>query len=105
MAKLKTVISSVLRDVLLAQHEADLLAQQLADKYGDLRALAPTVEIGDVQLTLHYAITDLTESTADPQDMDVEILTDELNALQSHAVQSMTITVSAQHHTQSEAST
>ena len=54
MANLQVVIASVLRDVLLAQHEANLLTEALAKQYREAGVLSqlnlPAVTIGDMEL-------------------------------------------------------
>lgn len=60
MVKLKDVIASVLRDVIEAQHEANLLTEALSEEYGKdglpRHLLVPTVNIGEMEITLKYAI-------------------------------------------------
>lgn len=60
MVKLKEVIASVLRDVIEAQHEANLLTEALSEEYGEdglpKHLLVPTVNIGEMEITLKYAI-------------------------------------------------
>ena len=60
MVKLKDVIASVLRDVIEAQHEANLLTEALSEEYGEnglpKHLLVPAVNIGEMEITLKYAI-------------------------------------------------
>lgn len=60
MVKLKEVIASVLRDVIEAQHEANLLTEALSEEYGEnglpKHLLVPAVNIGEMEITLKYAI-------------------------------------------------
>ena len=60
MANLQVVIASVLRDVLLAQHEANLLTEALAKQYREAGVLSqlnlPAVTIGDMELSFRFAI-------------------------------------------------
>lgn len=60
MAQLSTIISSILRDMIVAQHEANMYAMSLEDVYkqnGRLEQFAlPTVAVGDVELDLRYGV-------------------------------------------------
>lgn len=60
MAQLSTIISSILRDMIVAQHEANMYAMSLEDVYkqnGRLEQFAlPTVAVGEVELDLHYGV-------------------------------------------------
>lgn len=60
MVKLKDVIASVLRDVIEAQHEANLLTEALSEEYVEdglpKHLLVPAVSIGEMEITLKYAI-------------------------------------------------
>lgn len=72
MVKLKEVIASVLRDVIEAQHEANLLTEALSEEYGEnglpKHLLVPAVNIGEMEITLKYAIIN------DNDDDDLETL-------------------------------
>lgn len=61
MAQLSTIISSILRDMVLAQHEANLYAVSLEEIYkknGRLeRFPLPTVATGEIELNLRYGVT------------------------------------------------
>lgn len=60
MAQLSTIISSILRDMIVAQHEANMYAISLEDVYkqnGRLEQFAlPTVAVGEVELDLRYGV-------------------------------------------------
>ena len=60
MAQLSTIISSILRDMIVAQHEANMYAMSLEDVYkqnGRLEQFAlPTVAVGEVELDLCYGV-------------------------------------------------
>lgn len=60
MDNLKDILSAVLRDVVLAQHQANLFARSLAPAYeagGDAEGLAlPGVALGELELNLRYAV-------------------------------------------------
>lgn len=60
MAQLSTIISSILRDMIVAQHEANMYAMSLEDVYkqnGLLEQFAlPTVAVGEVELDLRYGV-------------------------------------------------
>ena len=62
MAQLSTIISSILRDMIVAQHEANMYAMSLEDVYkqnGRLEQFAlPTVAVGEVELDLCYGVKD-----------------------------------------------
>lgn len=62
MAQLSTIISSILRDMIVAQHEANMYAMSLENVYkqnGRLEQFAlPTVAIGEVELDLRYGVKD-----------------------------------------------
>lgn len=69
MANLQVVIASVLRDVLLAQHEANLLTEALAKQYREAGVLSqlnlPAVTIGDMELSFRFAIANSGEALGD----------------------------------------
>lgn len=60
MVQLSTIISSILRDMIVAQHEANMYAMSLEDVYkqnGRLEQFAlPTVAVGEVELDLRYGV-------------------------------------------------
>lgn len=60
MAQLSTIISSILRDMIVAQHEANMYAMSLEDVYrqnGRLEQFAlPTVALGEIELDLRYGV-------------------------------------------------
>lgn len=95
----------VLRDVLSAQHQANLLSESIAEQYkaaGVLRQLSlPAVTIGDIELSLRFAIAPGIESApghADEELQSMEVIVDaeHLAALPENAVHSITLKVSAQ---------
>ncbi len=62
MAQLSTVISSILRDMVIAQHQANLYAMTLKDMYGKNGRLdsfpLPAVALGEMEISIQYSITD-----------------------------------------------
>lgn len=62
MAQLSTIISSILRDMVFAQHQANMYAIALKDIYsknGRLDNFAlPAVALGEMDLSIQYGITD-----------------------------------------------
>lgn len=66
MAQLSSVIGSILRDIIAAQHEANLYSISLSESYGkDGKAKnfqLPNVVLSDMELDLKYAVIAATES-------------------------------------------
>ena len=66
MAQLKSVIGSILRDIISAQHEANLYSLALSDTYGkDGKATdfqLPNVMVSDMELDLKYGVKSASES-------------------------------------------
>lgn len=66
MAQLSSVIGSILRDIVSAQHEANLYSLSLGDSYGkDGKAKdfqLPNVMVSDMELELKYGVKDASES-------------------------------------------
>lgn len=66
MAQLKSVIGSILRDIISAQHEANLYSLALSDTYGkDGKATdfqLPNVMVSDMELELKYGVKSASES-------------------------------------------
>lgn len=62
MAQLSKIIGAVLRDMVLAQHEANMYAVSLEEVYkknGRLEKFSlPSVAMGEVELSLRYGVTD-----------------------------------------------
>lgn len=79
MVKLKDVIASVLRDVIEAQHEANLLTEALSEEYGKdglpRHLLVPTVNIGEMEITLKYAIVNDGDSNGEALE-ELEVIVD-----------------------------
>lgn len=79
MVKLKDVIASVLRDVIEAQHEANLLTEALSEEYGKdglpRHLLVPTVNIGEMEITLKYAIINDSDSNGEALE-ELEVIVD-----------------------------
>ena len=123
MANLQVVIASVLRDVLLAQHEANLLTEALAKQYREAGVLSqlnlPAVTIGDMELSFRFAIANSgepqqqcgeaaasdTPSTLESiasmlpssvASMEVIVDAEQLAALPESVIQSVTLKVSTQ---------
>lgn len=81
MVKLKEVIASVLRDVIEAQHEANLLTEALSEEYGEnglpKHLLVPAVNIGEMEITLKYAIINDSDSDGDGEALEeLEVIVD-----------------------------
>ena len=66
MAQLSSVIGSILRDIVSAQHEANLYSLSLGDSYGkDGKAKdfqLPNVMVSDMELDLKYGVKSASES-------------------------------------------
>lgn len=66
MAQLRSVIGSILRDIISAQHEANLYSLSLGDSYGkDGKAKdfqLPNVMVSDMELELKYGVINASES-------------------------------------------
>lgn len=62
MAQLSTIVSSILRDMVYAQHQANMYAVSLEDVYrknGRLEDFAmPAIALGEMELSLRYGIAD-----------------------------------------------
>lgn len=61
MAQLSTIISSILRDMVVAQHQANMYAANLEDVYrnGNLKQFAmPGVALGEIEMELRYGVED-----------------------------------------------
>ena len=60
MAQLSTIISSILRDMIVAQHEANMYAVSLEEIYkknGRLERFSlPSANIGEVEMELRYGV-------------------------------------------------
>lgn len=117
MALLQDIVASVLHDVLMAQHEANLMAEELAQTYASspiLRQMpVPAVSVGEMAITLRFAFADcrgmshdksdgLTPSPHDGQQPSPEIMrmeviadADRLANLDSGQLQSITLKISA----------
>lgn len=61
MAQLKSIIGSILRDIIYAQHEANLYAVSLGESYGkDGKARGfdlPNIMFSDIEMELRYAVS------------------------------------------------
>ena len=62
MAQLNHILGSVMRDIILAQHEANLYSYVLSEQYGKDGKTRdfplPGVNISDIEMTLRYAVLD-----------------------------------------------
>ena len=71
---LKEILSSILCDVVLAQHRANIYSQSLAEEYenhtGRKLDRIPQVKFEDIALELHF-VTDGTESGVNDQEIDM----------------------------------
>ena len=78
MARLQDVIASVLRDVLSAQHQANLLTESLADQYREAGVMhqlnLPAVTIGDLELSFRFAIEDTCELFEEKSEDEIKAL-------------------------------
>lgn len=63
MARLNHILGSVMRDIILAQHEANLYSCALSEQYGKYGKTKdfplPGVNISDVEMTLRYGVLDM----------------------------------------------
>lgn len=66
MAQLSSVIGSILRDIILAQHEANLYSLALSESYGKDGKVKdfqlPNVVVSDMELELKYGVVKASES-------------------------------------------
>lgn len=71
---LKDILSSVLCDIVLAQHRANMYSQSLADKYeaenGKKLARVPQVKFADIDLELRF-VTDSTEDQVAENEIEI----------------------------------
>lgn len=117
MALLQDIVASVLHDVLMAQHEANLMAEELAQTYASspiLRQMpVPAVSVGEMAITLRFAFANcrglaqdktdgLTLSPPDgqqpsPEVMRMEVIADadRLATMDNGQLQSITLKISA----------
>lgn len=69
MAQLNSIVGSIMRDMVLAQHQANMYASSLSDIYGQDGALErfplPGIAIGEMELDLHYGIESDIENAPD----------------------------------------
>ncbi|MCD8045037.1 MAG: hypothetical protein LUH10_18560 [Tannerellaceae bacterium] len=67
MAQLSTIVGSILRDMVLAQHEANLYALRLSESYrknGSAEKFnLPVIELGEVDMEIRYSVKDETAET------------------------------------------
>ncbi len=65
MAQLNSIIYSVMRDLVLAQHEANMYSASLKEVYtrnGVMQAYSlPTIALGDIEMDIRYGITSANE--------------------------------------------
>lgn len=106
MARLQDVIASVLRDVLSAQHQANLLTESLADQYREAGVMhqlnLPAVTIGDLELSFRFAIEDTCElfeekSEDEIKALDVIVDAEQLSELPESAIHNITLKVSTRN--------
>lgn len=98
MAQLSTIISSILRDMISAQHEANKYAMSLSedykkDKHMEKLAL-PTIALGEMDLNIHYGIKDIKENKQQ-HEINYSKLNDELQILCKHLTVSSVNTIIA----------
>jgi hypothetical protein len=113
MAKLQDIVSSVLQDILMAQHEANLIAESLAEEYASSPVLksfpVPAVSVGEMEITLHFAIVGgegLRDdpASADVQSMDVIADSSRLAAIDKGSLQTITLKISPKQIAEAEKS-
>jgi hypothetical protein len=67
MAQLSKIVSSILRDMVLAQHEANLYAASLAGSYRKNgkteKFILPAVALGELEIELHYGVADVSKES------------------------------------------
>lgn len=106
MARLQDVIASVLRDVLSAQHQANLLTESLADQYREAGVMhqlnLPAVTIGDLELSFRFAIEDTCELFEEKSEDEIEALdvivdAEQLAELPESAIHNITLKVSTRN--------
>ena len=105
MAKLQDIVASLLQDVLMAQHEANLIAESLAGEYASSPVLksfpVPAVSVGEMEFTLRFAVVggdDLREGCAEGETLPMEVIvdTDRLAAMPADRLQTITLKISPQ---------
>lgn len=88
---LNEILSSVLCDIVLAQHRANLYSQSIADEYqestGQKIKKIPAVSFSDIELELRY-VTDGTEPIIAENEIEVESLKD-------HPLSSLAVDINA----------
>ena len=103
MARLQDVIASVLRDVLSAQHQANLLTESLADQYREAGVMhqlnLPAVTIGDLELSFRFAIEDTCELFEEKSEDEIKALDVIVDAeqLPESAIHNITLKVSTRN--------
>ena len=84
MAQLSTIISSILRDMVFAQHQANMYAIALKDVYSKNGRLdnftLPAVALGEMDLSIQYGITDSSTET-EQYEINFPILRDTLKSI------------------------
>lgn len=103
MALLQDIVASVLQEVVLAQHQADLLAESMTEEYRNSPVLkafpVPAVTIGAMEITLNFAIVggDGPREGAEAQDVNtLEVIVDagRLASLGKDCLQTITLKIS-----------
>jgi len=104
MAKLQDIVASLLEDVLSAQHEANLIAESLAEEYASSPVLksfpVPAVSVGEMEITLHFAIVGeengtTSSATPDVKTMEVIVDTEQLSKMNKDNLHSITLKISS----------
>ncbi len=84
MAQLSTIISSILRDMVFAQHQANMYAIALKDVYSKNGRLdnftLPAVALGEMDLSIQYGITDSSTET-EQYEINFPVLRDTLRGI------------------------
>ena len=103
MAYFKDIVAAILRDVLAAQDEANLLAESLAEEYRTSPVLrsfpVPTVSVGGMEITLRFAIIGgeglrPAAEGGESDSLEVIVDADRLAALGKDSLQTITLKVS-----------
>lgn len=89
MAKLSDITYSVMRDLLEAQHEANIYSASLRDNYirsGKLEDFfMPTMALSEIELDIHYGISDVDDAST----IDIIINSSELSNIPQSSINSL----------------
>ena len=105
MALLQDIVASVLNDVLSAQHQANLIAESLAEEYASspiLKAFpVPAVSVGEMDITLNFAIVGDEQrceslNPDDAKSLEVIVDAERLASLGKERLHSITLKISSE---------